>query len=71
MALASYATPRIPPTLVVCSTLAPHTPHTFLFYLQVALDLRQRILDLYERHLSADGRAVSYKSVGQDPLLKK
>lgn len=38
---------------------------------QVATDLRQLILDLYERHLSEDGRDVSYKGMSQDPLFAK
>jgi hypothetical protein len=33
----------------------------------VAEDLRARILALYDKHLSADGRAVSYAALKQDP----
>lgn len=34
-------------------------------------DLRELILLLYERHLSADGRAVDYKQLGRDPMFKR
>ena len=35
--------------------------------LQIAEGLRQRILALYEAHLSHDGRAVNYDALKQDP----
>ena len=38
---------------------------------QVSLDLRQLILELYERHLSPNGRSVSYKKLGSDPLFRR
>ncbi len=34
-------------------------------------ELRQLILELYERHLSPDGRAVSYRGIKADPLFRK
>lgn len=37
----------------------------------MSLDLRQLILELYERHLSPDGRSVSYKQLGSDPLFRR
>ncbi|KAK9842350.1 hypothetical protein WJX81_008014 [Elliptochloris bilobata] len=36
---------------------------------QVAEDLRQRILALYDRHLAPDGRAVDYAALGADPAF--
>lgn len=36
---------------------------------QVSEDLRGRILALYDRHLSADGRAVNYSAMREDPLF--
>jgi hypothetical protein len=41
---------------------APVRPAT-----QVAEDLRQQILALYDAHLSPDGRRVSYSGMQQDP----
>lgn len=38
---------------------------------QVATDLRQLILELYERHLSQDGTDISYKGIMDDPLFAK
>eukprot|EP00955_Chlamydomonas_euryale_P011908 127972-Chlamydomonas_euryale.AAC.1 len=38
---------------------------------QVATELRSLILELYERHLSADGRSVSYKAMKTDPLFRR
>jgi hypothetical protein len=35
----------------------------------VAEELRGRMLSLYERHLSADGKAVSYKALKRDPAF--
>ncbi len=43
----------------------------YCLVLQVSVELRQLILELYERHLSGDGRSVSYKQLGRDPLFKK
>ena len=34
---------------------------------QVAEDLRMRVLALYDKHLAPDGRAVDYKGLGADP----
>jgi len=34
---------------------------------QVAEELRQRVLALYDRHLAPDGRAVDYAALGADP----
>ncbi len=45
-------------------TRAPRRP-------QVALSLRGLILKLYDKHLSADGRAVSYKGIKADPLFQE
>ena len=36
---------------------------------QVAEDLRQRILALYDQHLAPDGRAVDYAALGADPAF--
>ena len=35
--------------------------------MQVAEDLRGRMLALYGKHLSADGRSVDYVALGADP----
>lgn len=37
--------------------------------MQVAEDLRQRILALYDRHLAPDGRSVDYAALGADPAF--
>jgi len=37
---------------------------------QVASEVRSLILQLYDSHLSADGRAVSYKGIAGDPRFK-
>ena len=52
-----------------CSTVAVRHPPSCCE--QVSLDLRQLILELYERHLSPDGRSVSYKKLGSDPLFRR
>ena len=39
------------------------------YLLQVAEDLRQRILALYDRHLAPDGRSVDYAALGADPAF--
>ena len=52
-----------------CSTVAVRHPPSCCE--QVSLDLRQLILELYERHLSPNGRSVSYKKLGSDPLFRR
>ncbi len=52
----------LPPAII--SPCAHPTHHRLL---QVSEELRKRILQLYDRHLSADGRAVSYKAISSDP----
>ena len=37
--------------------------------MQVSEALRLRVLSLYDRHLSPDGRALDYKALSADPGL--
>jgi hypothetical protein len=39
--------------------------------LQVSQDLRDLILQLYDRHLSPDGKAVNYTAMKSDPLFRQ
>lgn len=39
--------------------------------MQVATGLRELILRLYDKHLSADGRAVSYGALRSDPQFRE
>lgn len=61
--------PLPPPPFPTHTTLNPHptpSPHP-LPTLQVAESVRSRILRLYDRHLTGDGKKVSYAALRADP----
>lgn len=58
--------PRIAFVSMICREVPPSELRMHCTDLQVAADLRQRILALYDAHLSTNGRAVDYAAMKQD-----